>query len=191
MYVFLFPFLPSQKIAFFVFSVTLCLLLNVFWNSVIEIDPRAALGGHGFQEPPPSRLGWLMVGTGDRMWVVVEPRALPRWECRWASRRWVAAPKVRPCGPHWTVPQSLGYLAVSGGARFWAEGKGARACWFPPGKPPLLLSWARGGGKGATETSQRAGAEWAPRPPHCAWSLPDLGCSVAPPPRGPLAETLC
>lgn len=37
MYVFLFPFLPSQKIAFFVFSVTLCLLLNVFWNSVIEI----------------------------------------------------------------------------------------------------------------------------------------------------------
>lgn len=33
--------------------------------------------------------------------------------------------------------------------------------------------------------AQRAGVEWALPPPPCAQSRLDLGCSMAPPPRGP------
>lgn len=155
-----------------------------------HLGPRTVPGGCGVQGPP-SRLGWLRVGTGGRKWVVVGPKVLPHWGCIWASRRWVTGPKVRPCDPHRTFPQGLGYPALSGEARLWAQGRGVKACCFPPGKSPPRLSWSPRGSRGATEASQRAGVVWALPLPSLAGNRPDLGCCLALPPRGPPAETLC
>lgn len=118
-----------------------------------QSSPAEEGEGYGFQGPAPSRLGWLKVGTGDRMWVVVEPRALPHGECRWAVGGGQVSPEWGPLTP---VDSPPGSGVEESGSVLRGEGPG------PDGFPLESLLWVQGGGRGATKSSQRAEVKWVP-----------------------------